>query len=55
VALLRPRLHPLSSEQRAEATALLCDLLLTAARRAGGGGSSVPAAGGERREDELAA
>jgi hypothetical protein len=35
VALLRPRLQPLSAEQRAEAVALLSNLLLAAARRAG--------------------
>jgi len=33
VALLRPRLLPLSGEQEAEAVALLCELLLAEAHR----------------------
>jgi hypothetical protein len=33
LALLRPRLLPLSAEQQSEATELLSELLLTAARR----------------------
>ncbi|SRR5712691_7422860 len=37
VALLRPRLLPLSAEQRAEAVALLSELLLAAARESAAG------------------
>jgi hypothetical protein len=54
VVLLPPRLlQPLSAEQRAEAVALLSDLLLVAARRSGD--SRGPAAYRELQEEGLAA
>jgi hypothetical protein len=54
VALLRPRLQPLSSEQHAEAVALLSDLLLAQARILGA--SEEPAsADSDPRQEALAA
>lgn len=50
VSLLPPRLKPLSDEQRAEAVALLSDLLLAASRLAGDSRDLAPADDGPRRE-----
>jgi hypothetical protein len=52
--LLPPQAQPLSAEQRAEAVALLSDLLLAAPRDAGDG-RDVATADGELRKDGLAA
>jgi len=54
VVLLAPRLQPLSAEQRAEAVAVLSDVLLAAACRAGDG-RDLTTADRELRKDELAA
>lgn len=54
VALLPPRLQPLSAAQRAEAVALLSDLLLGAARERTNSRDSA-AADGELGTDGLAA
>jgi hypothetical protein len=54
VALLRPRLQPLSSEQHAEAVALLSDLLLAAARLLGDG-DELATADRDSRQEALAA
>jgi hypothetical protein len=54
LVLLPPQAQPLSAEQRAEAVALLSDLLLAAPRDAGDG-RDVATADGELRKDGLAA
>ena len=54
VVLLAPRLQPLSTEQHAEAVALLSDVLLAAACWAGDG-RDLTTADRELRKDELAA
>jgi len=53
VSLLPPRLQPLSGEQRAEAVALLSDLLLAVARRSES--RDLPDVDDELREKGLAA
>lgn len=56
VALLRPRLLPLSADQEAEALALLSELLLAAAHRSAAGRSiSTPSTQGSPLRRELAA
>jgi len=54
VALLPPRLQPLSTDERAEAVALLSDLFLAAARRARDS-RDVATADRELRKEGLAA
>jgi hypothetical protein len=54
MALLPPRLQPLRAEERAEAVALLSDLLLAASRLAGDS-RDVATADGELQKERLAA
>jgi hypothetical protein len=54
LALLPAQLQPITADQRADAVALLADLLLAAARRADGDGDLLAADGG-RLEEGLAA